>query len=228
MRNRPLNRIDPSGHEDTPYDGGGGDPPVSNFPRFSEIIGPALVVGVSIFVEPVDWFVSGIDCVNGDCSGLALAFIPFVSGKGARTLLTHLPTGLVRHGDEVLQIGQWVERRVGMSDSARAYQKLITGAEEGWEFLVNGTRFDGARLLDSGEVVLLDAKFASGADSIYAKVGESWAQANILAEARRQVAAAGTLAIEWHVSDALAATELSKLFEVEKLKIAVKWSPIQP
>jgi RHS repeat-associated protein len=68
VRNRPLNRIDPSGHQDRYDEGGGGSPPQSDFPRFSEIAGPLVVVVASFFYEPIDYASTAIQCVTAGCS----------------------------------------------------------------------------------------------------------------------------------------------------------------
>ncbi len=101
-----------------------------------------------------------------------------------------------------------------MSEEARAYQEYVTGGEPGFEFLRNGVHFDGIRLTDAGESVLLDAKCASsGVESLYSKVnGLPFAPEKVLKEVRRQQAAADGMPIEWHVSNPTAFQALQDIF----------------
>ena len=127
-------------------------------------------------------------------------------------------------------LGQWVQNRPRMSDAARAFQRYVTGAEAGFEFLRNGVHFDGLRLTEAGEAVLLDAKYAGAAgDSLFSKVGElPFAKQQVLGEAHRQLLAAGGLRIEWHVSDQTAWQALQDLFEREGIGIDVIYTPWTP
>jgi hypothetical protein len=67
-RNNPLKYTDPTGHQDRYDEGGGGSPPQSDFPRFSEVAGPLLVVAVSFFYEPVDYVSTAVQCATTGCS----------------------------------------------------------------------------------------------------------------------------------------------------------------
>jgi RHS repeat-associated protein len=162
---------------------------------------------------------------NAGTNALALA-IPFASagvlkaGKGA-----------LRYADEVVEngvpigkgIGRWAKNSPGMPEAARAYQEYVTGAARGWEFIRNGVYFDGIRLTETGEAVLLDAKWG---DRWYRQVGDlPIAAQDALERAYRQLEAADGLPIEWHVSDPAAERALKQLFYERGISIEVVHTP---
>jgi RHS repeat-associated protein len=104
VRNRPLNSIDPSGHVDCDINLWGDtcqsssayereqtdrrnawcayDPAACEYN--TEGVGAALELLGSVLLEPVDWFLTGRDCLNGDCSGVLLGLLPFVPGSARK------------------------------------------------------------------------------------------------------------------------------------------------
>ncbi len=127
-------------------------------------------------------------------------------------------------------LGQWVQNAPHMSAEALDYQEFVTGVKKGFEFLRNGVHFDGLRVTEAGETVLLDAKYAgAGADSLYSKVGKlPFAAKEVREKALRQIAAAEGLRIEWHVSDRTAWQALKKFFKREGFGIDVIFTPWSP
>jgi hypothetical protein len=233
--NNPLNLVDPNGHAGIrpnlidiggkDYDGqwrGVGRIPVSdsattNTARqvtslavdFTPVIGDAKGL-VEVF--------TGKDLITGEdlghwrwlglCGLVGLAEIRYLR-YADEVMELGVPIGRVLRNGKWVEFGSWVRRQVSMSDAARAYQQFVTGAESGFEFLRNGIHFDGARLTDTGEMILLDAKHApAGAGSFYSKVGtEGWARQQVLTEAQNQLKAADGLTVQWHVSDWICSQE---------------------
>jgi len=111
-------------------------------------------------------------------------------------------------------VGQWVRVSRSISAEARTFQEYVTGTKSGSEFLRNGVHFDGVRMSQAKETILLEAKYAgAGADSFYSKVDElPFARTDVLNEAYRQMSAAKGLRIEWHMSDKTAWQAVAKLF----------------
>jgi RHS repeat-associated protein len=111
-RNNPLKYTDPTGHEDRYDEGGGGSPPQSDFPRFSEIAGPALIVVVSFFSEPFEYASTGVQCLTEGCTwgDVALTFAPG-SIPAVKRFLNVFDTATdaaraVENGADVLQSGE--------------------------------------------------------------------------------------------------------------------------
>jgi RHS repeat-associated protein len=115
VRNRPLNRIDPSGHQDRYDEGGGGSPPQSDFPRFSEIAGPALVVVVSFFSEPLEYASTGVQCLSEGCTWGDVALTLAPGGFSAVKKLVNVfdtaadAARAVENGADILQAGENAE-----------------------------------------------------------------------------------------------------------------------
>lgn len=128
--------------------------------------------------------------------------------------------------------GQWVGNIHGgwnMSDAARAYQQQITGVSASYDYQVSRGRrnadFDG---YNRQRQVLLDAK-AFGPNSAIVRAhqlsqqGRSIPQPlvqrlnNLVSEARRQRAVAGSTPIEWHVASPQAAAAVQQLLQTNNL-----------
>jgi hypothetical protein len=139
-----------------------------------------------------------------------------------------VPIGRALVEGNLVQVGRWVRNSPDMNEAARAYQRFVTGAVEGWEFLRNGVHFDGIRLTETCEAVLLDAKHG---DNWYRHVldpDRSFIAQKTLKQADSQVRAAAGLAIEWHVTDQRAVEPLKTLFEKYGIDIAVALTPWSP
>ena len=97
-----------------------------------------------------------------------------------------------------------------MSGRAAAYQSRISGLGEGLIYLVNGVKFDG---FVGG--VLVDAKgpgyatFVKGGEFVEWFLGTG----GLLSQAKRQLAAARGVAIEWHFAEESAAVATRGLLE---------------
>jgi RHS repeat-associated protein len=172
---------------------------------------------------------TGRDLITGESLG-AWRFLGLVGLSEVRHLRyadeileMGVATGRVLRGGEWVELGRWASRSVSMNDAARMYQQYVTGAEAGYEFLRNGVYFDGIRMTDAGEAVLLDAK--AGAD-FYSKVGhEPFVKNAVLTEAQRQLGAANGLMIQWHIQDYATWEALRDLFRQQEIMIEVKWTP---
>jgi hypothetical protein len=105
--------------------------------------------------------------------------------------------------------GTWQPINEHMSTRARRYQERITGVPSSVGYVVNNVRFDGYR-----NGVLFDAK-DQYTQFVDANTGEfhGWynGKQGLLDQASRQINAAGTIPIEWHVSDLDAANTISSL-----------------
>jgi hypothetical protein len=96
------------------------------------------------------------------------------------------------------QEGEWVEETISNPRAAN-YQAKITG-RPGEAFKVNGVKFDGGG--NAGE--LLEAKGPGYAKLLQQKFGNSVLD-KLVAQAERQVAAAGGRQIVWHFAEQEAA-----------------------
>jgi RHS repeat-associated protein len=243
VNNRPLALVDSSGHAGTPAKlirGAGRDPrllvdirvPASN-PRTTQTARQVTSLAVDFtpglgdakgFAEVF----TGKDLITGESLG-AWRFLGLVGLSELRhlryadeVLEFGVPIGRVLRGGKWIELGSWVSRKVSMSDAARAYQQFVTGAEAGFEFLRNGVHFDGLRLTDAGEAILLDAK--SGADFYWKATHTSFIRSQVLKDARRQLAAADGLKIQWHIQDYATWEALRDLFQKEGIDIDVIWT----
>jgi len=110
-----------------------------------------------------------------------------------------------------------------MSNTARNYQRQVTGTAEGKAYFKNGTRFDG---YDNG--TLLEAK-GPGYDKLLkdpelqAKVGNK-----LLKQARNQLDAADGAPIKWIVAEKGFAKKLRKMFKINgNMPIQVVYQPMK-
>ena len=111
-----------------------------------------------------------------------------------------------------------------MSTQARRYQTFITGKAAQESYKVNGVKFDGIK-----NGVLIDAK--SGYTNFVTKEGKFHeffqGQESIIKQARRQIAAANGMPIEWHFENEIVRKTFEELFKKENiLEITLKHTPI--
>lgn len=159
---------------------------------------------VGMAYEPADWAIALSDGFQWYDGVGMLPIVPAAWGNdAARALSRAIPTGLFNKGDEIIQFGSWVAKNnpdVGWS----RYQEFVTGVR-GMEFNVNGVDFDGVigTLNSAGnnfnDLILLDAKHWSY-DFVDSMVngGNASIYADKINDARRQVAAANGINIQWH------------------------------
>jgi hypothetical protein len=130
--------------------------------------------------------------------------------------------------------GTWGQKSESMKPPARKYQAQVTGAPEGWVYRVktgSGPRdyvdFDGF----NGSI-LLEAKGPNIAKFIDANLEPLWffeGTDGILAQAARQLDAAGRIPVRWAVAEKRLADYLRKLFDTNGLgRIEVVHVPAQP
>jgi hypothetical protein len=95
--------------------------------------------------------------------------------------------------------GTWKQTNESMSDNSRAYQKQITGAEDGMVYEVNGVKFDGYK-----NGTLIDAKGSYG-NLVDPNTGDFkpffTGQQSITDQAIRQINAANGTPIQWYFQD---------------------------
>ena len=102
-----------------------------------------------------------------------------------------------------------------MSDNSMAYQKQITGAEEGMVYEVNGVKFDGYK-----DGVLIDAKGSYGnlADPNTGDFKPFFTgQQGIVDQAIRQLNAANGTSINWYFQDYTTYQAFKNLFSGEQI-----------
>jgi hypothetical protein len=148
---------------------------------------------------------------------------------GARTAVTMIPripyfaaTGTAALkglsgdvGGDVVP-GAWAPTLERMSARAAAYQSQVTGRSVEMAYWVNGVKFDA---YDAARRVLIDAK-GPGYENL---LNQTWsrAQEGLASQARRQLAAADGVAVEWQVAERGAA----KLMEQFISGIDIRWIP---
>ena len=108
--------------------------------------------------------------------------------------------------------GAWGSASESMSARAAAYQEQITGRAAGSVYRVNGVKFDGY-----SDGVLQDAKGPGYANFVKDGTFEPWysGSADLVAQAQRQLAAAGGTPIEWSVAEPEAAVAIRNLLASE-------------
>ena len=247
VNNNPVNYTDPSGHAAQPALIGGyvqTSGPDANLLQVAESLMPgigsritnvgyydgffATVAGV--LWEPADWAIALSDGFQWyDGLGM-LPIVPAAFGDNiGRAAAKFIPAGLSDNTGRAL--GHWVDlpASTAATDWAR-YQAYVTGVD-GMDFMFNGVKFDGAvgQLNDTGSLILLDAKQWSSSGFVK-HLNQSWAQTNVLEEARRQLRAiAGTdIGIQWHFYDKQAADTVKQFFQDQGIYgIDVQYTPWQ-
>jgi hypothetical protein len=108
--------------------------------------------------------------------------------------------------------GKWAVANRGVETPQSKYETQITGAPHNVEYEVNGVKFDG---YDSQTKVLLDAKNYTNNNPLVKGFPPSaikGIQDDLLDQARRQIAVAGSNRIEWVVSNQKALDAIKTLF----------------
>ena len=152
---------------------------------------------------------------------MALALIPMGQGAGG-ALMARAPQSApavldtLNAATSAAKIeGAYINVAESMSLRAMAFQKLVSGIEAGTSFLRNSVKFD---YVDVARKVLVDAK-GPGYTNFVNKAGEfyKWfaGRASMVDQARRQLAAAKGMAIEWRFADKAAMEATAKLFASE-------------
>ena len=122
--------------------------------------------------------------------------------------------------------GQWTQVREAMSHRAAKYQQQVTGHAVEEAYVVKGVRFDGRSLTE-----LVEAK-GPGYANKFAKNLEpkGWFKQgakDLVAQAERQIKAAGGIPIRWHVAEEKAAKAIQNLLDAAGLKgIEVVHTPV--
>jgi hypothetical protein len=176
-------------------------------PRFSEASAlAARQVGLRLEAAGA---VTSVAVVEGQ---LVIALTPHAVAMaamgGGNTGAKVLPTG---------GPGEWVQVNESMSESARAYQELATGAPRGWAYRVKceGEKvdFDG---FDLEEGVLIEAKGPNLAQFFNGEFDPKrffQGTKGFLAQARRQRIVAQGMKVRWLVAEKKFADALRKLFD---------------
>lgn len=207
IRNSPLARSDPDGH-----DPGSGiivsqllDPKTGPAYRKGYFeTGPKVGLGIlgGAIVVASTWELAPVYLRN--LLGFGLANAPQIQ-KGVATLADMAaPPGTPSFSP----MGVWVAESVaGRSARALAYEEQITG-NVAKAFLVNGVKFDGA-----SAQALLEAKGPGYEQLLRYGLGTK----DLLTQARSQLAAAKGVPVTWHVAEEGAANAIRDLFKAEKI-----------
>ncbi|WP_328707279.1 Tox-REase-5 domain-containing protein [Citreicoccus inhibens] len=120
--------------------------------------------------------------------------------------------------------GRWEFARESMEESARRYEKEVTGAPDGQSYVVGDVKFDGYK-----DGVLLEAK-GPGYAKFIPDAAESggWFQGfrKIVNQAERQLEVANGTPIRWHFAEREAADFVREIFRTEGLgRIKVVYTP---
>jgi RHS repeat-associated protein len=194
-----------------------GDTGQYEVPEANKIIGD---IAVRVAFEPVDWALTIRDCSIGECSLVDVAFAAAPVFIGATSHLNKIDNiiDVTKAADKLEDIGSFIRNAPYMSEAAKGYQSFVTGLESGWEFLRNGVKFDGVRLSEIGEAVLLDAKHWSEGFVLNMVSGKNpGAYADKISDARRQINAADGILIEWHFHNKQAADLWRQALKEEKI-----------
>lgn len=126
--------------------------------------------------------------------------------------------------------GQWVRKQEKMSPEAQRYQSEVTGAPEGWVYRVrtgpgpkDHVDFDGFQ-----DGVLQEIKGPGYQELLRKMYGKKWFEGvdDMVAQAERQIRAAGGHPIHWHFAEEEVAELVRKIFKGEDLsKIRVIHKP---
>jgi RHS repeat-associated protein len=194
VTNNPLRYTDPDGKNPLLIAGG---------------IGSAVYGGWAIYQNVSHgqpWYNNvGVEATKGLIVGLTLgAAAPALAAAGA--------AGTASLGVE--SAGTWVASAEAMSPRAAAFQAQVTG-RAGEVFLLNGVKFDG--IVNN---VLVEAKGAGYAAFVKDGAFVSWFKgaAELVAQAQRQLAAAGGAAIRWSFAEAAAAEATRALLKANGIK----------
>jgi hypothetical protein len=123
------------------------------------------------------------------------------------------------------QPGRWLhdfEAGTNMSETEAAYEARVCNKDPGLGYYVNGVQFDGFQ-----KEVLIDAKYYTS-DSRMTKAllkNNAFLGNKLLAQADRQVMAAGGRQVEWRVASQSAADKLKELFERNETPVRVVFAP---
>jgi hypothetical protein len=123
------------------------------------------------------------------------------------------------------QPGRWLhdfEAGTNMSEEAGAYESRVCHKDRAMGYYVNGIQFDGIE-----KDVLLDAKYYvndSGTTKALLK-NNHFLGNKLLAQAERQVMAAGGRQVEWRVASQAATDKLAQLFQTNKVPVRVVFIP---
>lgn len=241
--NNPVNYVDPSGHRpcgaSCPNDVttwelqfgsawyGSWDvkQQEANAAKFETLLFAVSETTAGILWEPADWAIALNDGVQWYDGVALLPVIPAGAGRALGNtdfMVKYIPTGWIRHKDDLVQFGVWgiPDQPRNLSEAAEAYQTYITGALNGYEFNRAGVWFDGVRFSETdGSIVpvLLDAKhWSSGCMSMVET--HDWASKPVIAEANRQLKAAGDLTVQWHAPTREISDRLSAFFAEHNIK----------
>jgi RHS repeat-associated protein len=175
----------------------------------------AVVVGGSVPAVHSGWMWDLTVPGNNDHDFYVLASDPGQPGNSHHTHYVEAGnTSVLVHNSggcwaEMGGPGNWTAVNEGMSGRAAAFQREATGVPNGMGYVVNGVKFDGYQ---GGS--LLDAKGPGYAK--FVKNGEflPWYNGadSLVAQAQRQLAAAGGTPIDWRVAEPEAATAMRNLF----------------
>jgi RHS repeat-associated protein len=124
--------------------------------------------------------------------------------------------------ERMREIGRWIDRAESMSGAARAYQRFISGRSDDLVFEVEGVCFDN---FDESEGLLEDAKaIPDSLIDLDTHEFHPWVSgtAEWLAQAERQVGAAGGVKIVWYFSTEAARDAMYYLFFAENPELLEK------
>ncbi|MCX6544505.1 MAG: Tox-REase-5 domain-containing protein [Acidobacteria bacterium] len=194
VTNNPLKYTDPDGKNPLLIMGG---------------IGAAVYGGWAIYQNVSHgqpWYNNvGVEASKGLLFGVTLGLAaPAVAGMGAADVA----------GAALGSGGTWVASTEAMSARPAAFQAQVTG-RAGEVFLLNGVKFDG--MLNN---VLQEAKGPGYAAFVKDGAFLSWfnGAADLVAQAQRQLAAAGGTPVQWTFAEAAAAEATRALFKANGIK----------
>jgi len=158
--------------------------------------------------DPVDWVYTGIECLNGNCSGtdILLGITPIVNGG----MDDAVDATRVLQGAQ--SAGKWIQRSEYMSDAAREYQRFISGRTDDLVYEIGGYTFDG---FDVGLGILKDAKdIPTNFIDVGTNQFKPWVSGTTtwLKQAQNQANAAGDLKIQWLFNSLAARDAMYNLF----------------